>query len=1100
MVRQGIVWRESASIVDEGSNVSACFSWDSSIVFVTTSKSIILSYYIIQSPTPYSSLGTAVPRNSDEVFQCGAGESTDRLGWSLEWAGSCLISRKIQGIIPHQYHLDVAVLLPTPSICMIPYPIPAPLPAELKSVQLVFSREPTPGCTFSLTYSRALNTYFLVFENGDTWIAYRASGLDPDDFEVELEFVYVSLVEQSASLNSQEKPASESGPNMTKPNLDGGTVCALNATFCISAVGTESGLVHLFDLPLSASSPPVPHLASALSLQAATNNRRLHVGRVTSLAWSPDGYALAVGWERGWGIWSTGGKLLGWGVLDEDDRDRLATSDSHLRGVSNEGLLWVASGLELVILSKPVQSLETHPASSSKLGLLYVLSFAKSSFTSQPTPSSTKYPLLILSNKLLLSSTASLPSSTYLSSLTPSSSLWIPVNLPHSYINTQYPIKYATVSEDGRLIAVAGRRGLTHWSKSSGRWKLFDRPEWEESFRVRGGMAWFLHVLVAAIEEGKEFSIRLYSRDDALTPTSHLTSVNLPTPIHLMSLHDNSLLVYTTGNVLYHYLVYPTERSVELRLCGSMSFRGVVAAPGRVRALSWLVPSAQTKLGHPADDLPLATIILLINSSLVLLRPRKPSRHHRRTSSLMTVTPASEEVKYDSQVLADNIESYWTHLSGIGTLENSLWGWDGEQLRVWLDALTVDRVQAVAVVRAEAGAKEEKSYARVGESVSIPLDFYPLSVLMDKGIIIGLSSEASIRQSLSFANYKLQTSTHLFLPYLLRFHLSCGQVKAAVRFASFYQSLSYFAHALEILLHGVLEQEADDGPAASPQVVDGLEWQPSQLSPLSPIAPVFVGEHPPGLQSEYSPAFIQAKSPSTEDSKRMGVLPLVIDFLDHFPQALEVVVGCARKTEIDRWDFLFDVVGNPRDLFEKCLDANQLQTATSYLLVLHHLEQLADASIDTVRIIRAAMRVGEWNLCKDLLRFLHSADESGALLIKAIESLGLYASREDMDALISSSNFGLGSETPEHDDLGGHASVPISESSPPLQSPPLQSPQPSTTTVSVPRSARSLTTRAVSSTSPVRTVTSLPPSAERNHSSIGAPPSNAESRSDRRWI
>lgn len=88
--------------------------------------------------------------------------------------------------------------------------------------------------------------------------------------------------------------------------------------------------------------------------------------------------------------------------------------------------------------------------------------------------------------------------------------------------------------------------------------------------------------------------IRLYSRDDALTPTSHLTSVNVPTPIQLMSLHDNSLLVYSTGNVLYHYLIIPTDRSVELRLCGSMSFQGVVAAPGRVRALSWLVPTAQT--------------------------------------------------------------------------------------------------------------------------------------------------------------------------------------------------------------------------------------------------------------------------------------------------------------------------------------------------------------------------------------------------------------------------------------------------------------------------------------------------------------------------
>lgn len=141
-------------------------------------------------------------------------------------------------------------------------------------------------------------------------------------------------------------------------------------------------------------------------------------------------------------------------------------------------------------------------------------------------------------------------------------------------------------------------------------------------------------------------------------------------------------------------------------------------------------------LGHPSDDLPLATVIFLIDTSLVLLRPRKASRHHRRTSSLATIsngrssTPIpSEEVKYDLQILADRIESYWTHLSGIGTLENSLWGWDGERLRVWLDALTVDRVRPgdmTPVGKGVKGAGEERNYQRVAESVSMPLDFYPL--------------------------------------------------------------------------------------------------------------------------------------------------------------------------------------------------------------------------------------------------------------------------------------------------------------------------------------------------------------------------------------
>lgn len=113
------------------------------------------------------------------------------------------------------------------------------------------------------------------------------------------------------------------------------------------------------------------------------------------------------------------------------------------------------------------------------------------------------------------------------------------------------------------------------------------------------------------------------------------------------------------------------------------------------------------------------------------------------------------------QVLSDGIEYYWTHLSGIGALENSLWGVDGSGIRLWLDALTLTQSE-----REKARNAESSTLEIVKESVRIELDFYPLSVLMDKGILIGVDHEASLRSSLPFVIYRIHTNVGDILYHL----------------------------------------------------------------------------------------------------------------------------------------------------------------------------------------------------------------------------------------------------------------------------------------------------------------------------------------------
>ena len=72
------------------------------------------------------------------------------------------------------------------------------------------------------------------------------------------------------------------------------------------------------------------------------------------------------------------------------------------------------------------------------------------------------------------------------------------------------------------------------------------------------------------------------------------------------------------------------------------------------------------------------------------------------------------------QILADKIEFCWIHLRGIGALENSLWGYDGQSIRVWLNALAIE---APSPVEPDS---EDREPDFVKESVNIPLDFYPM--------------------------------------------------------------------------------------------------------------------------------------------------------------------------------------------------------------------------------------------------------------------------------------------------------------------------------------------------------------------------------------
>lgn len=94
------------------------------------------------------------------------------------------------------------------------------------------------------------------------------------------------------------------------------------------------------------------------------------------------------------------------------------------------------------------------------------------------------------------------------------------------------------------------------------------------------------------------------------------------------------------------------------------------------------------------------------------------------------------------------------------------------------------------------------------------------------------------------------------------------------------------------------------------------------------------------------------------------------------------------------WRTLFTYLPPPQELFEESLRRGDLKTAGGYLLILHTFEELSSSSEQLVRLLERAKNEGDWELCKELARFLTALDESGETLREALEMVGLRAPQE----------------------------------------------------------------------------------------------------------
>ena len=338
-------------------------------------------------------------------------------------------------------------------------------------------------------------------------------------------------------------------------------------------------------------------------------------------------------------------------------------------------------------------------------------------------------------------------------------------------------------------------------------------------------------------------------------------------------------------------------------------------------------------------------MIFLVDAKLVLLQ---------------SSTDVDGGLKYDMRVVANNVEYFDLMRDQIPLLESpglslppspaaeealsefhtdrglrdSLWYFDGNDIQCWMNV--EDLIDAAST----------SNDRELPQSVSISTDFYPTSIVLNKGILLGVDVDLVQRRDVQFAFFRVSIRTQLFLPQIMQRHIAHLDTSAALDLAQRYQSLPYFSHALELLLHTVLDDEVD-------------------------------------------------KAPDPDHAQ----LPAILSFLSTFPDYLDILVQCTRKTEVRSWRTLFSHLPPPQELFEASLEKGMLKTAGGYLLVLHTFEEMETSSESCVRLLQKAKDAGDWDLCKELARFLMALDETGDTLRAALERMDLHPRDTNNDSV-----------------------------------------------------------------------------------------------------
>lgn len=468
------VARSTASLDTYGPNVSLLMHPDSTILVAQTLHGYLLTYTVASDPNSrvyQQQFNHSNPNRRQLLARHFGGEDANGIrDVSIRFRMAIKVESGIGKALALDNELIVATVKPAALQCIrwTPDKNGTQSTSELLSRMLGVSKKVT---VTEMVYDRAMNIFIWVTSDGHAYSMQRK----PD-----------------GASESDDPPKLFKGVCFHTPANDGQRAmkAAVNARFSLLAVSCASGEIIVYTAKDYAGNVVVSHTVQAPASAATT-------GKITSISYSPDGYSLFVGFEQGWANWSVFGRPVG-SSFSVDREMAEANGENWLTSVS--AACWIGGGSDLLITARDDRR-------------LWILETARSAMTGCYSPANLARALLQTGTEIILYRGHDLPD---LMTISGKDSLWHHAQYPPAYLHAQWPIRSCVVSQDGRYVAIAGRRGLAHYSVNSGRWKTFEDVEAENSFTVRGGMCWYGHFLIAAVDSNGSYEVRLATVIDEL--------------------------------------------------------------------------------------------------------------------------------------------------------------------------------------------------------------------------------------------------------------------------------------------------------------------------------------------------------------------------------------------------------------------------------------------------------------------------------------------------------------------------------------------------------------------------------------------------------